>query len=133
MDDKWHKLLTGVPVDRVARRVTSQQHAAVGDTPLTRDELIALIARTARKQRLLKQVLGIKTKAQHTNVVYKASKNVRQVRAMKEPRSLSEYLRCGKEIQRLSQELAALRQLRQFVGEAERETRALQTLLPDPP
>jgi hypothetical protein len=120
-----HAILTSTPIDRVARRAVSQLGAAVGDTPLTRTELVALVNRINRKQRLLKVVLGIKTRAQHTNAAYKASKGIKQYRAAKEPRAMTEYLRCGREVYRLTNELAELRKLRRFVAEAEHETQAL--------
>lgn len=118
-----HSILTRSPIDAAARRVTSG--GVEVDGPMTREELAALVHRTARKQRLLKLVLGIKTKAQRKNVAYKASKGIPQFRANKEPRAFTEYLRCGREIQRLTRELAAMRKVRQFVARAEQECRAL--------
>lgn len=113
-------ILTRLPVDRVARRVTSQAGAATVETAITRDEIIALVARLCRKQRLLKFVLGIKTKSQHTNTTYKASKRIPQYREATEPRAMAEYLRCGREIHRLSVELAEMRRARRFVSEQRR-------------
>jgi hypothetical protein len=120
-----HAILTSTPIDRVARRVVSQLGAAVGDTPLTQIELAALVNRINRKQRLLKRVLGITSKGQHKNTVYKAKKGIKQWRVEREPRAMTEYLRCGREVQRLTNELAELRKLRRFVAEAEHETQAL--------
>jgi hypothetical protein len=123
-----HPLLTvlnSAPINKQAAIVTSQRHVATADTPLTRDELAALANRLLRKQRLLKHVLGIKTKRQHKNMTYKAAKGIPQYRAAKEPRALTEYLRCGREIQRLAEELADMRRVRRFVAEAENECKAL--------
>ena len=120
-----HALLTSTPIDRVARRVTSQAGAATADTPLAREELAALVHRLCRKQRLLKRVLGIRNKSQHQNTTYKARHGIKQIRAKVEPRALTEYMRCGQEIARLNSELAALRKVRQFVAEAEQESKAL--------
>ena len=118
------EILVREPVDRVARRVTSQTGVAEDDTPLTREELAALVNRLLRKNRLLRHVLGIDTKAKKVNTKYKAKKGIPQFRALKEPRALTEYLRCGQEIQRLGTELAALRKVRQFVAGIEREYKA---------
>jgi len=95
---------------------------------MTRNELAALVQRLSRKHRLLKRVLEIKTKRQHKNVTYKALKGIRQYQTEKEPRSLTEYLRCGKEIQRLTNELSEMRKARQSAAQTARETKALMAL-----
>lgn len=121
-----HPLLTvlnGEPINRQARVVTSQRHVATVDTPLTREELAAITNRLQRKQRLLKLVLGIKTKAQHVNTLYKFNKKIPQFRFKTEPRALVEYVRVGQEIQRINTELAALRLVRQFVAQAQQSWR----------
>jgi hypothetical protein len=100
---------------------------AIADTALSREELAKLVQLTTRKQRLLKRVLGIKTKSQHRNTAYKAGKGIRQYRADKEPRALVEYLRCGREIERLNRELADMRRARQYAAKLESEYKALIT------
>lgn len=120
-----HKILTAVPINRTARLVTSQTGLSDKDTPLMRDELAWLVQRLNRKQRLLKLVLGIKNKRQHSNVTYKYRKGIKQYRGITEPRALIEYIRCGKEIQRLTDELAKLRIVRQFVADAENQCKQL--------
>lgn len=114
-------ILAAEPINGTARRVTSQRGAATEDTPLSREELVELVNRLQRKHRLLRRVLGIKNNSQHQNTLYKARHGIRQYRAAKEPRSLTEYVRCGQEMQRLIQELAELRKVRRFVAEAQRE------------
>jgi hypothetical protein len=121
----FHAILTSNPIDRVARRVASQAGVSQADSPLAREELAYLMRRTLRKQRLLKQILGIRTKAQHKNTTYKSNHGVKQFRAEKEPRALDEYLRCGQAIQRLNVELANMRMVRRFVANAENEYKSL--------
>lgn len=120
-----HSILTSSPIDSAARRVTSQAGCATDAALLSREELAALVQRLSRKQRLLKLVLGITNKRQHKNTVYKAGKGLKQFRAAKEPRALTEYRLCGREIARLNDELANLRRLRQMVANAENECKAL--------
>ena len=110
----FHAVLTSLPVDRVACRVTSQAGIAQIDAPLYGKELAEVKNRLERKHRLLKHILGIKTKAQHVNTRYKASKGINQFRARKEPRAFKEYVRCGTEINRLNTELSEQRKARQF-------------------
>ena len=115
-----HPLLTVLnsePINRQARVVTSQRHVATGDAPLTREELAHLTNRLQRKQRLLKLVLGIKTKAQHTNTLYKFNRKIPQFRGTKEPRALVEYVRVGQAIETINRELAELRGVRRFVSQ----------------
>jgi hypothetical protein len=114
-----HPLLTVLnsePINRQARVVTSQRHVAAGDLPLTREELVTITNRLQRKQRLLKLVLGIKTKAQHANTIYKFNRKIPQFRRTKEPRALVEYVRVGQAIARINRELAELRAVRRFVA-----------------
>jgi hypothetical protein len=125
MNMDLHALLISTPIDRVARRVTSQAGAATVDTPLTKPELVALLQRLGRKQRLLKRVLKITNKRQHMNTVYKANKGIPNFRCATEPRAVTEYVRCGREMQRLNGELADLRRLRRFVADAEWECKKL--------
>ncbi len=111
-----HAILVRAPVNRLAASVVSQRRVAAADTPLSREELAYLLDRLGRKQRLLKMVLGIKTKAQHTNLRYKHSRRLPQFRQQQEPRAFTEYIRVGNDMQRLSRELAALRQARRIAA-----------------
>ena len=118
------RILASSPIDSTARRVTSQRAAAKEDQQIGREELAYLVKRIERKQRLLKLVLGIKSHAQHKNTVYKAGIGVKQFRAEKEPRALSEYLLCGRETQRLNNELCVIRKARKFAFKAQQEHNA---------
>lgn len=106
------RVLSASPINRQAGLVTTQRGCATEDEPLTKQELVQLVARLERKHRLLKHVLGIKNKSQHMNVMWKFNKGIRQSRYKENPRSMVEYKRCGEEMQRLIKELAALKQAR---------------------
>lgn len=96
-----------VPVNGRAASVVSQR-GIESDKPLSREELIEIVARLERKSRLLKLVLHIKTKAQHKNLMWKTNKGHRTVRSAAEPRSVKEYKRVGLELQRMH---AAIREI----------------------
>lgn len=104
-----HALLIRAPVNRLAATAVSQRRAAAADEPLRREELIYLLDRLQRKHRLLKQVLGIKTKAQHTNLMTKHKKGLWQFRRAAEPRAFMEYVSTGQHMQRLVRELAGMK------------------------
>lgn len=102
-------ILVRSPVNRLAAAVTSQRHVAQADTPMTREEVTAIFQRLQRKQRLLRHVLGITSKAQHANLMYQANKGRWLGRAKKEPRVFVEYRRVGNEMQRMQNALAEMR------------------------
>lgn len=99
-------VLTCAPLNGTAASVVSQKGCST-DSELSRAELVELINRLSRKQRLLKMVLRIDTKAKHANLVYKFNKGKRTYRFRDDPRSVVEYVHVGREIQRLILELAA--------------------------
>ena len=116
---KHHPLIyvmNNSPINRQAALVTSQTGCVESEQPLTKPELVYLVDRLKRKHRLLKQVLGIKTHAQHKNFMYKYNKRLPQFRQRDEPRAFAEYIRVGRDIQRLVVELAALKSIRRFVA-----------------
>lgn len=115
----WTNLCLRSPIDRLARRVTSQKAVAKYDKPLTADEIKLLLARLERKHKLLKRVLGVHTKAQHKSLCWKYNKRLPQFRQAMEPRSFLEYVRVGRAIQILTNELAQQRALRRLVASAE--------------
>lgn len=104
----WAALLVRSPVDRITRAVTDQRAVARHDRPLTRDELLEILNRCERKQRLLKRVLRIETKTQHKNLVHRWQLGVRQSRVEREPRAALEYVRLGNMMQRYIEEIAQL-------------------------
>ena len=96
------------PIDKLARRVTSQRHVSPDDPSLSKQELIEIIDRLIRKSRLLKVVLKITTKRQHKNLKTKDNKGIKNFRSTKEPRAMQEYRRVGGEIHRLTEEVCAI-------------------------
>ena len=109
-------VMSASPINRQAAMVTSQSGCDENDKPLTKLEIVHLVDRLKRKHRLLKMVLGIKTKAQHRNLMYKYNKRLPQYRQRDEPRAFTEYIRVGRDIQRLVIELTELKTIRRFVA-----------------
>lgn len=106
---KWAEILTRCPVDRTTRMVTSQRNVSESDGPLSKQDLIDITERCIRKQRLLKIVLGIRNKSQHSNFVYRYNKGWKQKRSAREPRAAQEYIRLGEMMQRFNAELSQLK------------------------
>jgi len=101
-------VMNNSPINRQAAIVASQKNCVEQDFDISRQELIYLTERLERKHKLLKNVLQIKTKAQHKNFMYKYNKRIPQFRMEKEPRAFVEYVRVGQNIQKLIEELAQL-------------------------
>lgn len=114
----FHAIVVRSPINRTAASVVSQKNASTFDSPLSRAELIYLIERLNRKQRLLKFVLGIKNKSQHKNVKYRTKRAIPQRRQKAEPRALTEYMRNGQHIQLLVKELAEWEKRRKAIHAA---------------
>ncbi len=110
------KIFSNYPINKQTAIVVSQSGCQDEKGFLSFDELVYLIGRIERKHRLLKRVLGIKTKAQHTNLTYAFNKRRKQFRQQAEPRAFAEYIRCGAEIRRLQLELAVDRKCRQMAS-----------------
>lgn len=118
---KHHPLIyvmNAKPINRQSALVTSQSNCVETDELLSKQELVYLVERLKRKHRLLKLVIGIKTSAQHRNLMYKHNKRLPQFRQKNEPRSFTEYIRVGRDIQRLVLELTKLKALRRFVAQS---------------
>lgn len=113
-----HAILVRSPVNGVAARVVSQA-GCEGNTPLSREELCQIHDRLQRKHRLLKHVLGIKNKSQHSNLMVKFNRRLPQYRAANEPRAFTEYVRVGREMQRMCRALADMRAERRAAAAAE--------------
>lgn len=121
------RIITSSPINRQAATVTSQRGAVEADADLTKKEIAALIERLQRKLRLLKRVLGITTKVQHTNVMNRFKAGGLRKSKSYPRRAVEEYARVGQSIQILSrrcQELkAARRQLaKERNGQADTRT-----------
>ena len=107
------------PIDRMARTVTSQAHVSTKDAGLSREDLVFILQRMLRKHRLLKQMLGITTKSQLCNTRWLYNRGLRHKRFKRSPRSFLEFMRLGDAIQRVHDELAHLRRVRQLIALAE--------------
>lgn len=110
------------PVNKTAGRVVAQADCS-DDKPLTKDELVALVGKLERKQRLIKRVLGVRNKVHHKNIMYRIKKGHINPSNYGEPRLLPEYKRVGEAIQTLTRELARLRAERRRVAELEWEAK----------
>jgi hypothetical protein len=107
-----YAVMRATPVNSAARKAVRQGSCLLDERAMSRAELVEVIDRLQRKLRLLKQVLGIKNKAQHSNLIA-AIKGKRygsgKFRARENPRSAAEYFRLGKEIQRMNRALQELK------------------------
>jgi hypothetical protein len=103
------RILTSAPINQTAARVVSRRRGLEEASSMGREEIIEIVARLERKLRLLKLVLGIKTKAQHHNLVWKFNKGFKTTRFKENPRSVIEYKRVGEEMQRLIRRLAEMK------------------------
>jgi len=103
-----HAILIRAPVNKLAASVVAQRRCAPKDLPLTRAELVYLCERVMRKQRLLKQVLGIKSLRQQKNMKHKVNHGRRPTLVKREPRAWSEFRVCGEQISKLQHEIAAI-------------------------
>jgi len=117
MQNSIIQVLNSIPVNRQAAIIVSQSRCVKEDKPLTKKELVDLLNRLIRKQRLLKHILGIKTRSQHNNAIWKFNKHIPQFRNKENPRCFIEYKRVGEEMQRLNKELAELKKIRRYVAE----------------
>jgi hypothetical protein len=88
-----YQVLNSVPVNRQARIVTTQSGCSEYDTDLTREEMLELFERVARKHRLLKLVLRVHNETQHKNL--KARHRMGLKSNYRPKRAIEEYLRLG--------------------------------------
>jgi len=96
----YSDIYTRLPINQTAKNVISQANA-MPDKELSRDELVHILDLLKRKHKLLKSILGIKSRAAHKNMMYRYNKFSRKVGGAKQPRALAEYVRIGIEIQRM--------------------------------
>lgn len=109
------RIFTSAPINMTAARVVSSPRTPQPLTDLTREELLYLRSRLERKLRLLKQVLRITSKAQHTNLINAIKSGRRNrpgvgmLRLTANPRAALEYKRVGEEMQRMQDRIRELR------------------------
>jgi hypothetical protein len=118
-----HAILTRAPINKLAASVIARRRESGPEAPLTREELSYLMQHAARKQQLLKRVLGIHNDRQHKNVTYRAAKGMKQFRAQSP--ALAEYLALGQTIHRFTLELSELRKQRRQEAQLTPEEQAL--------
>lgn len=94
------RVIASTPINRQAGLVASQRHCVSEDVAIGRDELIVLLDRLQRKQRLLKFILRIKTPAQLTNTVSRHKAGIRS--NFRPQRTIEELIRNGANIHNLS-------------------------------
>lgn len=99
-------VLNSAPINRQARRVTSQANCATIDSDLSKEELQDVLDRLTRKHRLMKAVLKIKNKSQHKNVVDRHNKGIRS--NFRPRRLTAEYVRVGMALQVIQQRFSEL-------------------------
>mgnify|MGYP003442244262 FL=1 len=105
-------------LNSTAASVVSQKGGSSNDAPMSREEIIALMSRLLRKQRLLKRVLRIDTKAKHKNLMWKLNRNLDSYRFSENPRAVIEYALLGRQCQILNAELNKMRLERKSANEA---------------
>lgn len=114
-------VLNSTPINRQARKVTSQAGCATVDATLSREELGEVLERLSRKHRLMKSVLKIKTKSQHKNVVDRHNKGQRS--NFRPRRLTAEYVRVGMALQVIQQRFSEIdrvgREARRHLGSIE--------------
>lgn len=120
---RFHDLLSRSPVDKTAALVVSQGGLSATENPLNKDELVGLIRLLTRRHHLLRHVLRIKNKRQHTNVMSRWNKGVPQFRVYVNSRAFAEYVLVGRQIQAIERERAKDRAVRRYVVEATCEHR----------
>lgn len=109
------RILASSPINQTAARVVSSPRTPAPMGELTREELVYLWSRLERKLRLLKQVLKITSKAQHTNLINAIKRGRRNrpgvgmLRLTANPRAALEYKRVGEEMQRMQVRISELK------------------------
>lgn len=108
----FYKVLSATPVNASARRAVRQGNCSYEDQQLSRAEIIDIINRLERKQRLLKAVLGITKKCQYVNMANKLKgrpygSGLHRIKG--NPRAAIECVRCGTELQRLNRALQIMK------------------------
>lgn len=101
----FYEIFVRSPINGSARNMITYKQSVERD--IQKDELVYLIARLERKRRLLNKALGITSKAQRKNLMYRIGKKRPTMRTVHNPRGVDEWYRNGIAIRRLCDELAA--------------------------
>ena len=100
----FYEIFVRSPVNGAAQSMLSSSAGVERD--VSDDELKYLIGRLDRKRVIIKSKLGIKSKAQARNLMYKSGKGYRTYRQALQPRIVDEFRRSGLAIRKLNNELA---------------------------
>ena len=100
----FYEVFVRAPVNGSAASLLSASSRI--EEEISREDLIFLIQRLHRKRRLLNRAIGIKTKAQRKNLMYKINNGKRTQREKASSRGVDEWRRNGFAIARLTTELA---------------------------
>jgi len=102
--DIYHR----TPINKTAALVTGQA-GCEPESDIGRDDIIYSIDRLQRKHRLIKRILGIEKKTQHTNLMYRYNKKGRTATGHKNPRIVDEYVRIGIAMQEMQNRLVEIK------------------------
>ena len=97
------------PINRQTLIVTSQKNTVEIEQNLSVAELVAITKMLERKRVKLKNILGIKSKAQSHGLNYKMNKGFKSFRAEKSPRIALEYRRLGAQMNQINQAISAIK------------------------
>lgn len=99
------------PINRVAARVTTQK-TVTDDCELTPEQVHERIIYLTSQRKKIGFEIGIVAHAQHANIMYRANKYPNYVKNHPHSTKLAEWIRIGKEMNRLNKYLADEKQKR---------------------
>lgn len=108
MKNTFYRVANSTPIDRLACRVANQSGCVEVELAIDRGDVLVILARLQRKQRLLKFVLKVDGPTQHKNLIHRHKAGHRS--KFREYRAVAEYVRNGENICRLNAYLSSLDQ-----------------------
>ncbi len=97
------------PVNKTAGIVASQRGCNVADSLIKKEELLYLLERLTRKQRLIKKILGVRNKTHHKNIIHRIIGGHINPNNYNIPRLLPEYKRVGEAIEKINRRLSEIK------------------------
>lgn len=129
MNNAIVKALNCFAIDKTARVVASQRGCEAEYSDLSRDELVQLLARLCRKQRLIHAALGFKTKKQAENLKVRIKAGHRTKKF--DGRLAQDFVRTGDNISAVERRISELpdhtgfsKEVRKQIGAIENRWRA---------
>ncbi len=107
-----------VPVNSTAARVTSQR-SVQADEDLTPKEVNDRIVYLTQQRKKIGLEIGIVAQAQHANIMYRANRYPSFVKKHPHSAKLKEWIRIGKEMDRLTKYLAEEKDKRREIARLE--------------